>query len=296
MDDPLKSKNNYSEVLAHIKERTKALDAREADIATRHERVLKLEKIVQEDIETPSLEIAKLEKEITGLKSYVAKGQLKIEQENARFELIKAEHEATIKELQSQIQSLETGYNLHYGRNAELAKTLEAKVAEIAAKNKELNELITYHKEQEAAVKEVLEGYNEQLHASKASLEDTNKQLAIVEDLLITRKDDLATLSKSASEQRTKLEGDIKLLEEQRDRYQKSVDEAIYELQQAQNDLAKVIAEHDKTVAETGDFLKRAAVEKKALEESRLLLKKVEGDASDERRRLQSDRAIYGRL
>ncbi len=296
MEDPLKPQLNYSQALAHIKDRQASLVAQEKDLAERHERLLSLEKSLDDTRSSARSEIDVLEREKRTLKGDLAKAQLMVENEHGRLKDAQYEYEAEISKLTTQVSNLEASFNLNFGRNEELAKAIRAKEVELGAKRQEVDELITYHKDQEKSVQAALDGYNDQLHASSTRLGEIQQEIATNSDQLETVKDEVVQMTQFAEKERTNLETELTSLEEQRDRTSKQLEEVSSDLHGAQSALNRAQAEYDKTLVETEDLIKKGLIERKATAESRALLKKVEADASDERRRLQSDRAVYGKL
>lgn len=296
MDDPLKPQLNYSEALKYLKEREQSLLAKEKDLANRHQKLIQAQKDLEDSKLKSKQELSELENKKLTIRADIAKLVLATENQKQRLSGEIETHTGEIGQLKQQIASFQASYNLNKGRNEDLAKSIRTKEQELGKVRKELDDLVRYHAAQEKSVQEVLDGYADQLQASTGRLEDMDKQEAVNNDKLSNLRLEVDEMTRLAETHRTRLEDELTAMEQQRDNTQADLAEATNNLDDTLKQLEKARLEQDKTLAETEKLIQKSLTERKVADQSRSLLKRVESDVSDERRRLQSDKAVFGRL
>lgn len=167
---------------------------------------------------------------------------------------------------------------------------------ELAGVKKELKETQDYLKTQEEAVTDVVEAYNVQLGASHDRIDQLTKQEATIQD-------NITTLEEREKEILTNVDdklAELGALNDKAKQAQEAYDKGITKLRTSVEEHKRIAAvweeKAEKSREEAEQFTTYIAKENKALQVREANVKRREREVGEDRRRLQSDKAVLGTI
>ena len=167
---------------------------------------------------------------------------------------------------------------------------------ELAGVHKELKETQDYLKTQEQAVTDVVEAYNVQLGASHDRIDQLTKQEATIQD-------NITTLEEREKEILTNVDdklAELGALNDKTKQAQEAYDNGITKLRTSIEEHKRIALvweeKAEKSREEAEQFTTYIAKERKAIEVREANVKRAEREVGEDRRRLQSDKAVLGTI
>ena len=167
---------------------------------------------------------------------------------------------------------------------------------EAATVNKELQDGRDYLKQQEETVQGVIEAYNIQLASSNERIDQLTKQEATLKESIETLEDYEQDTKKRIFEAQETLETIARNTQKAQETYEKNITVMRTNIQRAQTTISDLEAQAEKQQEEMSQFTKWMTEERSKIDRGRAALERKERELSDERRRIESNRAVLGSL